>query len=122
MRGKWHLGHLPQYLPTENGFDSYYGIPYSNDMDRKPGTPYQETCRDPEIALFNVPLMRDEEVVERPAQQTTITKRYTEAACRIISSSQDHSFFCISPTACHTFRCIALRSSKGEVPAVSMVM
>jgi arylsulfatase A-like enzyme len=91
--GKWHLGHLPQYLPTNNGFDSYYGIPYSNDMDRKPGTPYQETCRNPEIALFNVPLMRDEEVVERPAQQSTITKRYTEEACRIIRASQDRPFF-----------------------------
>ena len=31
--GKWHLGHLPDYLPTKQGFDSYYGIPYSNDMD-----------------------------------------------------------------------------------------
>jgi len=33
--GKWHLGHLPRYLPTSNGFDSYFGIPYSNDMDRE---------------------------------------------------------------------------------------
>ena len=32
--GKWHLGHLPEFLPTSHGFDSYYGIPYSNDMDR----------------------------------------------------------------------------------------
>ena len=31
--GKWHLGHLPDYLPTKQGFDAYYGIPYSNDMD-----------------------------------------------------------------------------------------
>ena len=31
--GKWHLGHLPQFLPTTQGFDSYFGIPYSNDMD-----------------------------------------------------------------------------------------
>jgi arylsulfatase len=30
--GKWHLGHLPQFLPTKHGFDDYYGIPYSNDM------------------------------------------------------------------------------------------
>ena len=37
--GKWHLGHLPPYLPTSNGFDSYFGIPYSNDMDRVAGTP-----------------------------------------------------------------------------------
>ena len=37
--GKWHLGHLPQFLPTNNGFDSYYGIPYSNDMDPVSGSP-----------------------------------------------------------------------------------
>ncbi len=30
--GKWHLGHLPQYLPTSRGFDEWFGIPYSNDM------------------------------------------------------------------------------------------
>jgi arylsulfatase A len=91
--GKWHLGHLPRYLPTSNGFDSYFGIPYSNDMDRKLGTPYQETCKTGGIDMFNVPLMRDEKIIERPAQQTTITKRYTEEACRIIRVNQDRPFF-----------------------------
>ena len=49
--GKWHLGHLPQYLPTSHGFDSYYGIPYSNDMDRVSSMTAQQallhrkTCR-----------------------------------------------------------------------------
>ena len=37
--GKWHLGHLPEFLPQEQGFDSYYGIPYSNDMDSKNQSP-----------------------------------------------------------------------------------
>ena len=37
--GKWHLGHLPQYLPTAHGFDTYWGIPYSNDMDAQAGFP-----------------------------------------------------------------------------------
>ena len=32
MMGKWHLGDAPEFLPTRNGFDSYYGLPYSNDM------------------------------------------------------------------------------------------
>src|SRR4051812_24746861 len=36
MVGKWHLGHLPQYLPTKHGFDEYFGIPYSNDMNPRP--------------------------------------------------------------------------------------
>ena len=37
--GKWHLGHLPQYLPTAHGFDTYWGIPYSNDMDAQKNFP-----------------------------------------------------------------------------------
>lgn len=37
--GKWHLGHLPEFLPTNQGFDRYFGIPYSNDMCQAPETP-----------------------------------------------------------------------------------
>ncbi|MBN2594988.1 MAG: sulfatase-like hydrolase/transferase, partial [Sedimentisphaerales bacterium] len=55
--GKWHLGHLPQYLPTNNGFDSYFGIPYSNDMDRIAGEGRQAFL-EPKIEYWNVPLMR----------------------------------------------------------------
>ena len=48
MVGKWHLGHLPQYLPTAQGFDSYFGIPYSNDMDKTGGPGYlAEVRKDP---------------------------------------------------------------------------
>ena len=84
--GKWHLGHLPEYLPTTQGFDSYYGIPYSNDMDYigpKDGKP----------GYWNVPIMRDTEIVERPAEQTTLTKRYTEEAVRFIQQNSNHPFF-----------------------------
>ena len=91
--GKWHLGHLPQYLPMRNGFDSYYGIPYSNDMDRAAGTPYMETCKNPKRELFQVPIMRDEKVIERPADQTTITRRFTEEAIRFIRSNKKRPFF-----------------------------
>ncbi len=90
--GKWHLGHLPRYLPTNNGFDSYFGIPYSNDMDRIEGSPKTAT-RDPKVAYFNVPLMRDTKVVERPADQHTITKRYTEEAVKFIEEHKSTPFF-----------------------------
>lgn len=74
MVGKWHLGHLPPFLPTRHGFDSYFGIPYSNDM--KP-------C----------PILRDEEVIEEPADQTTITERYTDEAVAFIREKKDEPFF-----------------------------
>ncbi|MFT5145150.1 MAG: arylsulfatase A, partial [Thalassolituus oleivorans] len=60
--GKWHLGHLPEFLPTRHGFDSYLGIPYSNDMDQVKSGPI---FREPEYESWNVPLMRDEEIIER---------------------------------------------------------
>ena len=72
--GKWHLGHLPEFLPTRHGFDHYFGIPYSNDM--KP-----------------TPLMRDEQTVEEPAVQPTLTERYTEEALKFITESKDKPFF-----------------------------
>ena len=92
--GKWHLGHLPQYSPAVHGFDYYFGIPYSNDMDHQfEGVSYQEACVNPGPDYFNVPLLRNSEIIERPADQTTITKRYTEEAVRFIEENQEAPFF-----------------------------
>lgn len=92
--GKWHLGHLPQFLPTNNGFDSYFGIPYSNDMDRSANHKLgRKIFLKPEVKFWNIPLMRDTEVVEQPADQTTITKRYTEEAIKLIQENKKQPFF-----------------------------
>ena len=87
--GKWHLGRLPEFLPTRHGFDSYFGIPYSNDMS-------------PCI------LMEDEAVVEDPARLDNLTQRYTERAVRFIESSARDPFFLYMP---HTFPHIPLAAS-----------
>ena len=101
--GKWHLGHLPQFLPMSQGFDEYFGIPYSNDMEMLPvpgatligGEDPVKRARimDPRVEYWNVPLMRGTVVVERPADQRTITRRYTEEAVRFIRASASRPFF-----------------------------
>jgi arylsulfatase A-like enzyme len=92
--GKWHLGHLPPYLPTRHGFDSYLGIPYSNDMDRVADAKLGRAIFfEPKSEYWNVPLMRDDKVIERPAQQSTLTQRYTEETIRLIRAHRDKPFF-----------------------------
>ena len=106
--GKWHLGHLPPCLPTMQGFQSYYGIPYSNDMWIDPANRLAEGIRLREGLTLNevqaghkkknrVPLMRNDEVIEYPADQSTLTKRYTEEAIRFIEADRDQPFFLYLP-------------------------
>lgn len=91
--GKWHLGHLPEYLPTSHGFDYYYGIPYSNDMDRVDSIEGRHALMNPKIEYFQVPLMRNKEIIERPANQNTLTKRYTQEAIKFISDNKKKPLF-----------------------------
>jgi len=105
--GKWHLGDEPEFLPTSQGFDSYYGIPYSNDMFPAQSMKYAEDCLFLEemnlekieaafakdtggkgrVMKNKVPLMRNEECIEFPADQTTITRRFADEGIRFISES-----------------------------------
>ena len=91
--GKWHLGHLPDYLPTSHGFESYFGIPYSNDMDKIEKADHISLAEMERFQAYNVPLMRDTEIVERPADQRTITRRYTEEAVKKIREFKGERFF-----------------------------
>jgi arylsulfatase A-like enzyme len=97
MMGKWHLGHQPQYLPTRQGFDSYFGIPYSNDMDMIPADQVPGGrfggYMDAKVEYFQVPLMRSEDIIERPADQTTITRRYTDEAIEFLRANRNRPFF-----------------------------
>ncbi|WP_373511502.1 sulfatase [Persicitalea sp.] len=86
--GKWHLGHLPAYLPTSHGFDSYLGIPYSNDMDKVNDVDRKVAFGESKIEYFQVPLLRDTTEIQRPADQNTIVKRYTEEAIKIIQKNK----------------------------------
>ena len=97
--GKWHLGHLPPFLPGRQGFDRYFGIPYSNDMDRVASVAPKGRAafEHPKIEYWNVPLIRQAKVVERPADQNTITRRYTEEAVQFIKDNQDGPFFLYVP-------------------------
>lgn len=105
--GKWHLGHLPEVLPTSNGFDTYLGIPYSNDMNHpdnkgKPkGGPagMDILWQDPTSTLtkWNTPLFQDEEIVELPVDQRTVTRRYTQRAIDFITAHQEEPFFVYLP-------------------------
>jgi arylsulfatase A len=88
--GKWHLGHHPKFLPTRQGFDYYFGIPYSNDM----GDHYyqQQHFKAPPL-----PLMRNEELIEQSPDQRYLTRRYTDEAVRFITKNKDRLFFLYLP-------------------------
>jgi uncharacterized sulfatase len=96
MVGKWHLGQLPQFLPIHHGFDSWFGLPYSHDM--RMTVPRAHGYRTaayyaPKPEYWDVPLMRNERVIERPADHRTLTKRYTDEAVRFIAERKGGPFF-----------------------------
>src|SRR5262249_48081685 len=83
--GKWHLGHLPEFLPQTQGFDEYFGLPYSNDMgpfrpDLKPGT------------FPDLPLIEGTKTIEVNPDQSQLTVRYTAHAVDFIQRKKDQPF------------------------------
>ena len=93
--GKWHVGDQPEFLPLKQGFDHYFGIPYSNDMQVK----------STETGGRVVPLLRDDKVQEllTDEQQSHIVERYTDEAIHFITENKDKPFLLYIPhTAIHT--------------------
>lgn len=89
MIGKWHLGANPVFLPTNHGFESWFGLPYSNDYSpRSINNPRAYAVMWPEL-----PLIRDNTVVEREPDQRLLTERYTQEALGFIESHKDEPFF-----------------------------
>ncbi len=97
MIGKWHLGVWsinPAGHPRQHGFDFYFGLPHSNDMDPTAAAPSGAPGRpDQDPAWWNAPLYRNETLEERPADQTQLTRRYTEEAQRFIRDHRRKPFF-----------------------------
>jgi arylsulfatase A len=109
--GKWHLGDQPEFLPTRQGFDEWFGLPYSNDMGPAAdgvksnfGDPLPASPKAPQPPL---PLMRGETVVQRvfASDQTQLVTRYTEEALRFIQTHKDDGSSCT-------------RALRGALPAV----
>lgn len=89
--GKWHCGDQPEFLPTQYGYDHYYGLPYSNDMGRQRRTwaPVEEVDRD----FPPLPLLEDEEVIQEQPDQRGLIERYVEQCVRFIRSNKEKPFY-----------------------------
>jgi len=88
--GKWHLGHRPEFLPRQHGFDDYFGLPYSNDMwpfhpEAKPGT------------YPDLPLIEGDRILATNPDQTRLTTWYTEHAVAFIERNRERPFFLYVP-------------------------
>ena len=76
--GKWHCGDQPDFLPLNHGFDSYFGIPYSNDMGRQSKTPRNFPPYPP------LPLVHNDQVLEQQPDQSALTERYVFEAVKFM--------------------------------------
>ena len=88
--GKWHLGDQPEFLPTRQGFDEYFGIPFSHDIH--PYHPRQDHFQFPPLAL-----LEGETVIEMDPNANFLTKRITEHAVSFIQRNKDKPFFLYVP-------------------------
>ena len=90
MFGKWHLGDQPEFLPTRQGFDEFFGIPYSHDIH--PDHPRQKHFKFP-----GLPLLENEKVIEMDPDPDYLTQRFTQRAVKFIDANKDEPFFLYVP-------------------------
>ena len=88
--GKWHLGDQAEFLPTRQGFEEFFGLPYSHDI--MPRHPRQEYFQFPPL-----PLLEGEEVIELDPDADYLTRRVTERAVQFIKDHKDENFFLYVP-------------------------
>ncbi len=96
MIGKWHCGDQPGFLPTDHGFDHYFGLPYSNDMGRQaPMTegPFAPPPGTEPFYLPPLPLLEDQQVIEQQPDQAALTERYVTEAVRFLRDARHDPFF-----------------------------
>lgn len=119
--GKWHLGDQPEFLPRKQGFDYYYGLPYSNDMGPAAdgaksslGTPLPKADK----GQPPLPLMRNEEILQRmlPEDQTRMVANYTEEAIGFLKANKDKPFFLYLPHSAVHFPIYPGKAFQGKSP------
>lgn len=142
--GKWHLGDAPEFLPTKQGFDTFFGFPYSHDMwpyhcntvaEGLKDTVLMKSIRDRKAEVGytvggswdfpDLPLMEDDEVIELNPDQNQMTRRYTEKALDFIEENHNEPFFLyLAHTMPHTNLFVSEdykgRSERGQYGDVIM--
>lgn len=103
--GKWHLGDSAQYSPIRHGFDTYFGLPYSNDM-----WPNHPTAKN----FPPLPLRHDDKVLELNPDQSKLTGWYTERGVKFIEANKDKPFFLYMPHSMPHVPIYASEKFKGK--------
>jgi arylsulfatase A-like enzyme len=94
--GKWHLGHVPEVLPTRHGFNYYFGLRFANNMEAPRGVKKPSNALahlNPRREWWELKLMRKEKIIERDTDPHLLTPRYTEEAIQFIQRNKDKPFF-----------------------------
>ena len=115
--GKWHLGHLKKYMPLNHGFDSFYGIPYSNDMRPESKWDYARNNFPP------LPFLDDYDTVGVSLDQGNFIEMFTQRSIDFILQNKNNPFFLyLAHTAPHTplvlkdeNRDLSMRGTYGDV-------